>query len=113
MIELRLRELRKINQLTQDEVSAHLKIARVTYSRYESGEHEMTYESLAALADLYAVSIDCLLGRSSPEIFSKMEISMVDKFRVLDDRGKQSVAAVIEHEYGCLRSRKGIKKQTT
>jgi transcriptional regulator with XRE-family HTH domain len=110
MIELRLRELRKKNNLTQDEVSAHLKIARVTYSRYESGENEMTYESLALLADLFSVSVDCLLGRSSQKAFSKAEISMVDKFRDLDDRGQQSVLSVLENEYTCMQSRKSIKK---
>ncbi|MDR0325082.1 MAG: helix-turn-helix domain-containing protein [Oscillospiraceae bacterium] len=110
MIKLRLRELRKQNGLTQDEVAAHLNIARVTYSRYESSDNEMTYESLALLADLYSVSVDCLLGRSSPKIFSKAEIAMVDRYRSLDDRGKQSVVAVIEHEYACLQSRTITKK---
>ena len=110
MIELRLRDLRKKNGLTQDEVAAHLKIARVTYSRYESGDNEMTYESLALLADLFSVGIDCLLGRSGRDVFSKAEISMVDKYRALDDRGRQSVLAVIEHEYSCVNARERGKK---
>jgi transcriptional regulator with XRE-family HTH domain len=110
MVELRLRDYRRKNSMTQDDVAAHLKIARVTYSRYESGEHEMTYESLAALADLYSVSVDCLLGRSSPEVFSKAEIAIMDKFRALDERGQQSVIAAINHEYACSRSRKTVKK---
>ena len=110
MIELRLRELRKKNHLTQDEVAAHLKIARVTYSRYESGENEMTYESLALLADLFSVSVDCLLGLTSQKIFNKAEISMVDKFRTLDGRGKQTVLSVIENEYTCMQAREGVKK---
>jgi transcriptional regulator with XRE-family HTH domain len=110
MVELRLREYRKKNNMTQDEVAAHLTIARVTYSRYESGDNEMTYESLSLLADLYSVSVDSLLGRSSPAVFSKAEIEMVDKYRSLDERGQQSVIAVVEHEYACAHSSKVVKK---
>jgi len=110
MIELKFREYRKINNMTQDEVASHLKIARVTYSRYESGEHEMTYESLARLASLFSVSIDSLFGRSTPEVFNKSEISIIDKIRALDERGKQSVLATLEHEHSCLGTRKTIKK---
>jgi len=96
--------------MTQDEVAAHLKIARVTYSRYESGEHEMTYESLALLAILYSVSIDSLLGLSNTEILNKDEIILINKVRALDNRGKQSVLTVIEHEYQNTPPRKIVKK---
>jgi len=110
MVALKLREYRKINNMTQEEVAEKLKIARVTYSRYESGEHEMTYESLAILSTLYSVSIDSLLGRSSPEIFSKQEVCVIDKLRSLDERGRQSVLALMEHEHTCIKTKKAIKK---
>jgi len=110
MVALKLREYRKRNNMTQDEVASHLKIARVTYSRYESGEHEMTYESLVLLANLFSVSIDLLLGQKSTEILSKSEITMVENFRKLDERGKQSVLAVIDHESKCTYKAKVIKK---
>jgi len=110
MVALKLREYRKINNMTQDEVAKHLKIARVTYSRYESGEHEMTYESLAILSTLYSVSIDSLLGRSNPEILSKHEVYIINKLRSLDERGQQSVLTLMEHEHTYIKSKKTIKK---
>ena len=99
MIALKLREYRKINKMTQDEVAGHLKIARVTYSRYESGEHEMTYDSLAILSSLYSVSIDSLLGLSDHEVLSKSEMTIINKFRDLDERGQKTVVAIVEHEH--------------
>jgi len=99
MIALKLREYRKINKMTQDEVAGHLKIARVTYSRYESGEHEMTYESLAILSSLYSVSIDSLLGRSDDDVLSSSEMSLINKLRDLDERAKSTVTAIVDHEH--------------
>lgn len=100
MTDLRLKELRTKNKLTQADISMHLNIARETYTRYESGEREMTYEALIRLADLFAVSIDYLLGRyeSNPVILGDVELSVIEDFRVLDERGKRSVQAIIEHE---------------
>ena len=110
MIALKLREYRKINKMTQDEVAGHLKIARVTYSRYESGEHEMTYDSLAILASLYSVSIDSLLGRSDNEILSKSEMSIINKLRDLDERGQRTVAAIVDYEHKNIKSTDNINK---
>jgi len=106
MIALKLREYRKMNKMTQDEVAGHLKIARVTYSRYESGEHEMTYDSLAILASLYSVSVDSLLGRSDHEILSKTEMTIIEKLRDLDERGQKTVTAALDHEHKSLNMNK-------
>ncbi len=100
MAELRLKELRHHKKLTQADVAAHLSIARETYSRYESGEREMTYEALILLADLFGVSLDFLLGRyaADPVLLDRSERSLVEDFRTLDERGKKSVQALIKHE---------------
>jgi len=101
MAELRLRELRKDRKMTQADVAKHLQIARETYTRHESGEREMTYDSLIKLAELYGVSVDYLLGRHNghPAMLSDSEISLIDTFRKLDERGQRSVAATADYEY--------------
>lgn len=101
MVNLRLNELRKEKNLTQSDVSKRLRIARETYSRYESGQREMTYASLVELADLFDVSVDYLLGRydNNPVFLDDTELSMVDKFRSFDDRAKKSFEAMFEYEY--------------
>lgn len=58
-----LKELRKLNKLTQRQVAERLKISQPSYIRYETGKSEPTLENLVKLADLFDVSVDYLLGR--------------------------------------------------
>ena len=98
---LRFRELRAGKKLSQEKIAVHLHIARESYSRYESGKREMSYSVLCRLADLYGVSIDYLLGRISkrPLEISDMEADVIEKLRKLDERGQNSVLAVLHNEY--------------
>lgn len=60
----RLRYLRKLKNLTQQDLANSLGINRSTYARYETGDHEADYETLNKLADFFDVSVDYLLGRT-------------------------------------------------
>ena len=60
----RLIEQRKLNKLTQRQVSDYLQIAQPSYIRYENGSSEPSLETLVKLADLFDVSVDYLLGRT-------------------------------------------------
>lgn len=59
---LRIRELRENSRLTQREVAAHLGLRQQTYSRYETGTLIPSLKAIAALAELYDVSVDFLIG---------------------------------------------------
>lgn len=59
----RLRELRARRGLTQDQVAKRLGCHESAVSRWESGTRFPTGEDLVALADLFEVSTDDLLGR--------------------------------------------------
>ncbi|MCL2083805.1 MAG: helix-turn-helix domain-containing protein [Oscillospiraceae bacterium] len=93
----RLRELRTSNKLTQQEVAERLQLSRDAYSLYELGKRQMNYDTIRLLADMYNVSVDYLLGRyeSNPILLSKDETELVDQYRLLDDRGKETVKAGI------------------
>ena len=60
---MRLKELRKERKMLQRQVAEAINCSQAVYSRYENGEREPSKEILAALADLYGVSVDYLLGR--------------------------------------------------
>lgn len=60
----RIRDLREDRDLTQTAVAAHLNLQRSVYRRYESGEREIPVWAVIALAELYRVSTDYLLGRT-------------------------------------------------
>ena len=59
----RLRELREKYGYTQDYVAEAINISRITYVRYEMDMRNVRGPELQALADLYHVSVDYLLGR--------------------------------------------------
>jgi transcriptional regulator with XRE-family HTH domain len=100
MVKLRLKELRTKNNLTQADVSAHLQVARGTFSRYETGEREMTYEALVSLAELFQVSVGYLLGiQETNPLLNDTESALLNMFRQLDERGRKAVQAIIKHEY--------------
>ena len=59
----RLREVRKSKKITQQELADRLGIKRNTYSDWENGKTEPTFEILVKLADLFDVSLDWFFGR--------------------------------------------------
>jgi transcriptional regulator with XRE-family HTH domain len=64
LLSKRLRELRKVNNYTQDDVAEVLQTSRQTYSHYETGLRKPSTESLYKLAGLYGISVEDLLKLS-------------------------------------------------
>ena len=59
----RLKELRLEKDLSQKEVADLVHVNRVTYTNWETGKREPSFENLVKLADLLDVSLDWLFGR--------------------------------------------------
>jgi len=99
-MKLRLLELRKAKKMTQDEVALRMKISRQAYALYESNQRHMNYDSLRALAELFSVSIDYMLGgdNKNTENLTDEELRLVRDFRELDERGRLGVKALVEFE---------------
>jgi transcriptional regulator with XRE-family HTH domain len=72
----RLRELRARRGFTQDHVAKRLGCHESAVSRWESGSRFPTGEDLVALADLFEVSTDDLLGRGKQ--FANPGAALVD-----------------------------------
>ena len=67
----RLRKLRLEFGFTQKAIAKEIGMSANTYQRYEYGERELPASKLHAIADVYNVSVDYLLGRTDkPEINS-------------------------------------------
>ena len=64
---LRLREARKRAGLTLERVAERLGVSRQTVSHWEQGRQWPSLEYARALADLYGVSVDSLMGRTTGE----------------------------------------------
>lgn len=64
----RLEELRRDSDMTQQQVADHLHLKREVYRRYEKGVHEPPVWAVIALAALYNVTTDYLLGLTEERI---------------------------------------------
>ncbi len=60
-----LRVARRMKKLTQQKVADLMNIDRTTYTRYESGEIQVDNVKLLQLSEIFGVSIDFLLGKTS------------------------------------------------
>lgn len=59
-----LSTLREEKDMKQHEVAEKVHVTKSAISSYETGSSQPSYSVLVALADLYDVSIDFLLGRT-------------------------------------------------
>lgn len=59
----KLRELRKAENLTQEQLAEKLNISRVNYTRYETDVSRPDYETLIAIADFYKIPLDEIFER--------------------------------------------------
>lgn len=72
---MRLKELRKINNKTQQEMASLIKTSQSNYGKYERGELEPDIETLCLLADYFSVSVDYLIEHQT----DSLDISYYDE----------------------------------
>ena len=62
MLLKRIKDLREDKDLYQKDLAKILNVSQAQYSRIETGENEITLDSLIRLADFYNTSTDYILG---------------------------------------------------
>ena len=60
-----IRNLRKDNNKTQEELAAYLNMTQTNYSKYELGKINIPIEVFIKLADYYDVTVDYLVSRKN------------------------------------------------
>lgn len=65
----RISLLRESRGMTQEELAAKLGISRSSMSHYEKNRRKPDYVIISAIADIFHVSIDYLLGRVPDNAF--------------------------------------------
>jgi len=61
-VNLKIRDLREDNDLSQSKVAQYLMCDQSLYSKYERGERELPLRLAVRLAEFYGVSVDYLVG---------------------------------------------------
>ena len=95
---MRLKELRKQNNKTQEDISKHLNVARSTYNGYEQGFSEPSIETLCKLADFYNITLDYLVCREFNNdlgYLDKLELNILKITKKLNQTNKLQALAYI------------------
>ncbi|MDO7907197.1 helix-turn-helix transcriptional regulator [Paenibacillus sp. JX-17] len=84
----RIAELREQRGLTQEELAGSLGITRASLSHYEKNRRKPDFETLTKIADIFEVSIDYLIGRTSqPDMIMDEEVrDFVDHLELSDQK---------------------------
>ena len=64
---LRLKELRKRHNVTQEQLAKMMHVSKGNISAWECGRCEMNYANLIAVSKIFKCSIDYLLGNTESE----------------------------------------------
>ena len=64
MFKERLKELRKMNGITQKELAEHLGFTHVAVVKWENGQREPDFSTIVKIAQFFNVSTDYLLGKT-------------------------------------------------
>ncbi len=68
---MRLKELRKKQNISQLRLALDLNMNQNSISRYENGEREADYNTLIKFADYFGVSLDYLLERTDNPLMNR------------------------------------------
>lgn len=87
----RIKELRIENGWLQSDLAARLSTGKNTVSRYETEQRQLDPETILKLCDVFNVSADYLLGRSTVRSLdlSEDELALVNAYRGLSAEGKE------------------------
>ena len=110
-----LKTLRKKANMTQKDVAKHLGRTQQIVGHWETGYSQPDANTLFTLCDLYGTTVDNAFGFSKNggpcAQLTDRELQIIDKYRLLDDRGKGVIAGVLDIEYKYIEAIRGPKEQ--
>ena len=76
---LHLKELRKLKNITQQELASMLGVTQATLSGWETEKYEIDNSSLLKCANIFDVSVDYLLGVENNKILNKRIAELLEE----------------------------------
>lgn len=96
----KIRELRNANGMTQSDLAKRLNTSTSNVSGWECGKWQPDNDALVKLAELFAVSVDYLLGadehRKEPDALTTEERRLLEGYREINTAGKKLVMQTVE-----------------
>ncbi len=103
----KLKNLRIKAGYSQKNVYEHFNIPQSTFSSWEVGKSEPSGEMLLKLCEFY--KCDLMKEFSSDNNLSYKEWDIIEKYRLIDDFGKETVNIIIERELDRTKNIKEMK----
>ncbi len=108
----RLKRLRTLANLTQQELCAEIGVSVMTVRNWESGAKQPSMPAIIALSKALGVSADALLGLKNHPSFTSMpksraESVLLTRYRELDSFGRRAVDSVCSIELSRVRQSLG------
>lgn len=102
-----LKKVRKERKITQSELAKKCGVSQQAVGLWENGRTLPDLRAFLALTETLHVSADYLLTGIShvKEHFSEDDFQFLNKLHALDDRGRGSVLAALNHEYDYIEPR--------
>ncbi len=91
----RIRDIRRTQGLTQDQLSEKLSISAKHMSCIERGVSGLSIEHLSQLSDILDVSLDYLVKGSADYKYQNIPQAVVDVFDSLDDEKRMMLTNII------------------
>lgn len=105
---LRIKKFRSANNLTQQDIADYLNLKnKSTVGSWEIGKSEPDIDTFAKLCILFNISPNEFINFKENVIITLNEKKHIEKYRILDDYGKESVDSILNIEY-----RRTINTQT-
>jgi len=95
---IKLKELRQLKGLKQNELAIELNIPKSTYNYWENGKIEIDFKNLFKLADYFNVSIDYLLGHDYITKLASLtddENELIEKYRKCNEKNKALIIGYV------------------
>ena len=88
---MKLKELREKLGYTRKQACDFIGCSRTVYTRYENGDRQPSLPMLIRIADVFGVSLDCLVGREGPQqvTLSDWERKFLKLLRSSDTRAQE------------------------
>ena len=93
----KIKNLREVEKISQEELAKNLKINRNYLSRIETGKSEPTSSILKDLANIFNISIDSLLDISKDDSSNKEKVDTIyKKLKYLNNNDLDFLIRIIE-----------------
>lgn len=94
----RLKDIREDHDMTQERLGEAIGVAQNTLSQYEKGTRQLPTELIVPICDLFDVTADYLLGRSSVprSKWTKMDHDLVTAYRAAPMKIQKVVRELLE-----------------